>query len=146
MHVNSLARPPCLASRMAVMDQAGNIALSGLQAASLRLDAAASDIVNCGNDACRPVSVPQPTSPGGGASASLQPVTSPSLLAYNPAAPYASLQGMVAQPDPDLPAELVNLKLAAHDFRASLLAYKASSEMFKTLLDATAQAATNRRS
>jgi len=32
----------------------------------------------------------------------------------------------------------VNLKLAEHDFRASLMAYEASSEMFKALLDATA--------
>jgi hypothetical protein len=38
----------------------------------------------------------------------------------------------------DLPSELVTLKLATHDFRASLLAYKASAEMFKALLDATA--------
>lgn len=114
------------------MDQAGSIAVSGMQAASLRLEAAASNIVNADTGAAPPVGVSQPQPPNGGAS------TSPQLLAYDPAAPYANLQGMVAQPNLDLPSELVNLKQAANDFRASLLAYKASSQMFKTLLDATA--------
>jgi flagellar basal body rod protein FlgC len=52
--------------------------------------------------------------------------------------PYANLQGTVAQANDDLPANLVNLKQAETDFRASLLAYKTSDQMFKTLLDATA--------
>ncbi|HEX4635014.1 MAG TPA: hypothetical protein VH189_02455, partial [Rhizomicrobium sp.] len=60
-------------------------------------------------------------------------VTSSFLLAYDPAAPYANLPSQA-----DLPAQLVNFKEAANDFRASLLAYKTSSQMFKTLLDATA--------
>jgi len=115
------------------MDHAGSIALSGLQAASLRLDAAASNIVNSDSNAYQPVSVSQSASPGGGVSASLQPVTPASLLAYDPAAPTSNMQSNV-----DLPSELVTLKLATHDFRASLLAYKASAEMFKALLDATA--------
>ena len=115
------------------MDQAGNIALSGLHAASLRLDAAASNIVNSESAAYQPVSVSQSASPGGGVSASLGPAAPSFLLAYDPAAPTANLQ-----PNVDLPSELVNLKLATHDFRASLLAYKASAEMFKALLDATA--------
>jgi flagellar basal-body rod protein FlgC len=123
-----------LAGHHAGMDQAGSIALSGLQAASLRLEAAASNIVNSGSDSCQPVTVSQSPSPGGDVRATLQPAT---LLAYDPSAPYANLQGSVAQQGVDLPTELVNLKLAEHDFRAGLLAYKASAEMFKTLLDAT---------
>ena len=121
-----------LAAHHGAMDQAGNIALSGLHAASLRLEAAASNIVNSDSNTYQPVSVSQSPSPGGGVSASLQPA---SLLAYDPAAPYGNLQ---TQPNVDLPSELANLKLAEHDFRASLLAYKTSAEMFKTLLNATA--------
>ena len=101
------------------MDQAASIALSGLQAASLRLDAAASNIVNSQSPSYQPVSAAQSPAPGGGVRAS--------LLAYDPAAPTL-----------DLPSALVDLKLAEHDFRAGLLAYKTSAEMFKTLLDATA--------
>jgi hypothetical protein len=89
------------------MDPAAGIAASGMQAATLRLDAAASRIVNADPAANAPVA---PTPSFG---------VTPPLLAYDPTA-------------------LVNLNLATHDFRASLLAYKASSEMFKTLLDATA--------
>src|SRR5262245_15999595 len=122
------------------MDNAMSIAASGLQAASLRLQAAASNVVN-GNDtapatgghAYQPVSVAQSPVPGGGVSASPQPVTPSSLLAYNPTSPYANVQGMVAQPNVDLQTELVNMKEASNDFRAGLLAYKASSEMFKAL-------------
>ena len=128
------------------MDSAMSISVSGMQAASLRLNAAASNIVNANSDgavsasagAYQPVSVAQSATPGGGTSASLQPVTPSSLLAYNPSSPYANVQGMVAQPNVDLPTELVNMKEAANDFRASLAAYKTSSEMFKSLLDATA--------
>jgi flagellar basal body rod protein FlgC len=115
------------------MGSAMSIAASGMQAAVLRLDAAASNIVNNDSDAYRPVSVSQSPSADGGIRASLRPATP--LLAFDPGAPYA-MQG--SEPHMDLPTELVNLKLAEHGFRASLLAYKASSEMFKTLLDATA--------
>jgi len=118
------------------MGNAMSIAASGLQAASLRLQAAASNIVNADNRAYQPVSVSQNPTPDGGVSASLQPVTSSNLLAYDPAAPYANMQA--TQPNADLETELVNMKEASNDFRAGLLAYKASSEMFKALLDATA--------
>ena len=121
------------------MGNAMSISASGLQAASLRLQAAASNIVNSDSNADQPVSVGQVPAPDGGVTASLQPATtSSSLLAYNPASPYANVQGMVAQPNVDMPTEIVNMKEAANSFRASLAAYKVSSQMFKALLDATA--------
>jgi flagellar basal body rod protein FlgC len=110
-----------------IMDNAMSIALSGMQAASTQAASAASNIVNS-----------QSSMPAGGATAWSQPVTPTFPLAYDPAAPYANMQGMIAQPNQDLPTELVNLKEAESSFRASLLAYKASSQMFKALLDATA--------
>lgn len=129
------------------MSNAMSISASGLAAASLRLQAAASNIVNADSNgtaaaskssAYQPVSVGQVPAPSGGVSASLQPVTPASVLAYDPASPYANVQGMIAQPNVDLPTEIVNMKEAANDFRASLAAYKVSSQMFKALLDATA--------
>jgi len=115
------------------MGGAMSIAASGMQAASLRLGAAASNIVNKDSGNYHPVSVTQSPTPGGGVSASLQPVA---LLAYDPA--YANVQGMIAKPNVDLATEIVNLNLASHSFRASMQAYKAASDMFKSLLDATA--------
>jgi flagellar basal-body rod protein FlgC len=120
-----------------VMGNAMSIAASGMQAASVRLEAAASNIVNMDSNGYQPVSATQSATPEGGVSASLQPVTPASLLAYDPASPYANVQGMVAQPNVDLPTEIVNMKLASHSFEASIQAYKAASQMFKTLLDAT---------
>ena len=119
------------------MGNAMSIATSGMQAASARLGAAASNIVNMDSNGYQPVSVAQSPAPDGGVSSSLQPVTPASLLAYDPASPYANVQGMVAKPNVDLPTEIVNMKLASHSFRASIEAYKAASQMFKTLLDAT---------
>lgn len=118
------------------MSNAMSIAASGMQAASARLEAAASNIVNSSSSGYQPVSVAQSPAPGGGVSTSLQPVTPAALIAYDPASPYANLQG--DQPNVDMATEIVNMKIASHDFRASLLAYKTSSQMFDTLLDATA--------
>ena len=116
------------------MGSAMSISASGLAAASLRLQAAASNIVNADSGPYQPVSVSQAPAQGGGVNVSVQPVTS--LLAYNPA--YANMQGIVAEPNVDLPTEIVNMKEAENSFRASLAAYKVSSQMFKALLDATA--------
>ncbi|HWU54794.1 MAG TPA: flagellar basal body rod C-terminal domain-containing protein [Rhizomicrobium sp.] len=120
-----------------VMGNAMSIAASGMQAASVRLEAAASNIVNMDSGGYQPVSVAQSPAPDGGVSTSLQPVTPASLLAYDPASPYANVQGMVAQPNVDMATEIVNMKEAANSFRASIQAYKTASQMFKTLLDAT---------
>jgi len=94
------------------MGDAMSISAAGIQAASARFSAAASSLVRATSES--------PVPKAGGAA-----VTSP--LAYDPAAPFANL-----------PSWLVNLKEAAGDFRASLLVYKTSAQMFKTLLDATA--------
>src|SRR3954463_5528620 len=106
------------------MGNAMSIAASGMRAASVRLDAAASNIVNSSSDgpptssgAYQPVLVSQSANPDGGVSASLQPVTPSTLLAYDPSSPYANVQGMVAQPNVDLATEIVHLKQAQHDFR-----------------------------
>jgi flagellar basal body rod protein FlgC len=112
-----------------------SISASGMQAASLRFSAAASNIVN--RDPAAP-----PADPGGNAAP--LPAGSPtSRLAYDPRAPYANLQGtnpqdVIAAPNSDSATEIVHLQEAANSFRANLLAFKASSQMFNTLLDVTA--------
>lgn len=128
-----------------------SIAASGIRAASLWLEAAASNIANM-NDAgpvadpaqvlaagagqvYQPVSVAQQPQPGGGVAASLQPVQPPSTLAYDPNAPFANMQGMVAVPNVDLATQLVDMTQAAHSLRANVAVFKVASQMSKTLLD-----------
>jgi flagellar basal body rod protein FlgC len=108
-----------------------SISASGMQAASLRFSAAASKIVN-----------PAATPAGQSGNAAPLPAGSPHL-AYDPQAPYANLQGAnlqdrIAAPNSDPATEMVRLREAANSFRANLLAFKASSRMFKTVLDLTA--------
>ena len=110
-----------------------SISASGMQAASLWFSRAASNIVSPNTDGAGPPLPGQPADQGSNA-ASLPG----SPLAYDPQAPYANMQGMIAPPSSDLAAELVHLREAQNSFRANLLAFKASSGMFKTLLDATA--------
>jgi flagellar basal body rod protein FlgC len=112
-----------------------SISASGMQAASLRFSAAASNIVN--RDPAAP-----PADQGGNA-APLSAGSPTSRLAYDPRAPYANLQGAnlqdrIAAPNSDPATEMVRLREAANSFRANLLAFKASSRMFKTVLDLTA--------
>ena len=127
------------------------IAASGIQAASLWLEAAASNIANM-DDASpvadpsqvlaagtgqvyQPVSVAQQPQPGGGVTASLQPVQPPSTLAYDPNAPFANMQGMVAVPNVDPATEFVHMTQAADSLRANVAVFKVASQMSKTLLD-----------
>jgi len=129
---NSFPLPLPILAIMGAVNNAMSISASGMQAASLRFSAAASNIVN--RDPAAP--------PAQGGNAAPLPAGSP-RLAYDPRAPYANLQGanpqdMIATPNSDPSTEMVHLQEAANSFRANLLAFKAASRMFKTPLDVTA--------
>jgi flagellar basal body rod protein FlgC len=102
-----------------------SISAAGIQAASRWFSAAASNIVS--DTSGKPA---DPTSNGG------SPQTS--LLAYDPQAPYANVQTMINPPGSDLATEMVHLREAKNSFEANLAAFKTSSQMLKSLLDATA--------
>jgi hypothetical protein len=102
-----------------------SISAAGIQAASRWFSATASNIV--ADTSGKPA---DPSNSGG----SLQ--TSP--LAYDPQAPYANMQAMIDPPGSDLATEMVHLREAKNSFEANLAAFKTSSQMFKSLLDATA--------
>ncbi len=130
-------------------------AASGMQAAVQSLTAIAANIANANNGpvpstpptqavAQAPGSVYQPVvsvqspMPGGGVTSSLQPSLPGYTLAYNPGAPYANMQGMVATPNVDMPSQMVGMMEAANSFRANLAVYRTSSRLFKSLLDTVA--------
>jgi flagellar basal-body rod protein FlgC len=135
------------------MDGAMSIAASGMQAASLQLAASASNIANMQSDgplpasapgaetpasAYQPVTVNETAAPGGGVQTSLSPIVPGAVLAYDPSAPFANLQGMVAAPNVDPAAEMVNQLTAAIAFKANLAVFKAAESDDKALFDTLA--------
>jgi flagellar basal-body rod protein FlgC len=137
------------------MTSAMSISASGMQASSLWLSATVSNIANMNSDGAVPagqpgsstdqgnsvyqlLSISQTPAADGGVNASLQSSLSAFRLKYDPQAPYANMQCMVATPNVDPATQMVQLQEASSSFRANLLAFKASSSMFKTLFDATA--------
>lgn len=110
------------------MSNATDISAAGMQAASRWFSTTASNIVALTS---APAAPQTPADAGGG---SLPPF----LLAYDPQAPYANMQGMTATPHGDLATQMVNLQEAANSFRANLLALKVSSRMIDNLLDTVA--------
>ena len=115
------------------------IALSGANAATLRLQASANNIANArssgaapggtGPRAYTPLEVAQTSLAGGGVDATLAPSARAALLAYDPSAPFANAQGYVAAPDIDLADEMLQLITARNSFAANLQVLRTSEEM-----------------
>src|SRR3954467_12930162 len=141
-----------------------SIATSGLSAASLRVNVAASNIANVQTTGPLPASGSStsagagssgiaPTFPAayvplrvdqvsqssgstpGGTVATVSTV-SPSFTAQSdPGAPFANQDGLVAAPNVDLASEFVQLATAKYSFIANAKVIKASSETTESLLD-----------
>jgi flagellar basal-body rod protein FlgC len=136
------------------MMDAMTIAASGMQAASQALTTIASNIANANTSGpvpatpsnqpvpqttgsiYQPITPVQVTAPGGGVTASSQASLPSYTLAYDPQAPYANLQGMVATPNVDIATQAVDQVEATNSFRANLAVYRTASQMYKSLLDA----------
>lgn len=117
------------------MDSAMSIAASGMMAAQAGLAASASNIANM--QAESPVPAAGTSMTGGGVQAAASTAPRP-VLAYDPSAPFANLQGMVATPNVDLAAEAVNQITASIAFKANLAAFKAAESNYKALIEALA--------
>jgi flagellar basal-body rod protein FlgC len=131
------------------MSPVSAIALSGMNAALQRLTAAASNIANARSSgplpgAANTANYPPPYSPvevvqspvlGGGVLARIVPSRTAPVPTYDPDAPYADSQGMVATPDVDIAHEMLNLVTARHHFAANLMVLRAEASMYAALLD-----------
>ncbi|MBC9877913.1 flagellar biosynthesis protein FlgC [Bradyrhizobium sp. INPA01-394B] len=144
-----------------------SIATSGLSAASLRVNVAASNIANVRTTGALPASAGAGTSAGaagssiaptfppayvplrvdqvsqssgstpGGTAATVSTV-SPSYVAQSdPSAPFANQDGLVAAPNVDLADQFVQLATAKYSFIANAKVIQAYSETEKSLLDIT---------
>jgi len=106
-----------------------SIGLSGLEAASQRLDVAANNIANAQSSGALPGTPgPAPYTPlqvlqsdtGSGTVATTVPVDPAYVPASDPQSPYANAQGLVAMPNVDLTQEIVELAAARQSFAANL--------------------------
>jgi flagellar basal-body rod protein FlgC len=126
-----------------------SIATSGLVAASGRLEVSASNIANAQDtgplpDAPNAESFPpvyraqrvdQVDVAGGGTVANVSTVSPGDVTQYDPSAPFADKNGLVAVPNVDLANEAVQQITARVEFAANARVIQVYSEMMKTLLD-----------
>ncbi len=123
--------------------------VSGLQAAMLRLDVAASNIANQNTTgplldangtttAYSARAVQQSPDPSGGVMAKVTTTGQPLQRVYDPAAPYANGQGMIAAPADTGVTDAVNLIIARQSYAANMSTLTISDRMTKALLDSLA--------
>jgi flagellar basal-body rod protein FlgC len=133
------------------MSDISTIALSGMNAAARRLEVSASNVANVMSDgalpgangtvpagaptAYAPLEVVQTASAGGGTQTSVTTVTPSTTAVYDPQAPFANQDGLVAAPNVDLSQELVGQMVARYSFAANATVMRADDRMTKTLLD-----------
>lgn len=136
-----------------------NVAVSGLNAAEKRLDAAAANIVNARDTAptrappvqpvagpsasppqddglYRPVDVWQSTVEGGGTKAQYVEREPSRTTEFAPAEPMANSEGLVDHPNVGFSTEFVDMMLARRAYEAALKAVQVGDEMLGTTIDA----------
>jgi len=123
-----------------------NIALTGLDAASKRIEAASNNIANASstaryvggnyvNDPFKPQEVVQESQTTGGTLASIQNIKSPSVPVYDPDSGIADAEGYVQYPNVSLEGQAMDTILARNSYRSAISVIKSSDEMMKSLLD-----------
>ncbi|MGJ5175918.1 flagellar basal body rod protein FlgC [Bradyrhizobium oligotrophicum] len=133
------------------MSSIATIAVSGMKAASTRLEVSASNVANArstgalpdanGNVptgapmAYVPLELVQSDVAGGGTQATITKVSQGTSASYDPSAPFANEDGLVASPNIDLAQEMISQLLAKYSFAANAQVLKASDEMSRTVID-----------
>jgi flagellar basal-body rod protein FlgC len=126
------------------------IAASGMAAATRRLEVSASNIANMsdtgplpGANAPNAAGYPPAYAPlrvdqidvAGGTATTVTTVSPSYVPSYDPSAPYADKNGMVAAPNVDLANEFVQQVTARYAFALNAKVMQTESEMMKALLD-----------
>jgi flagellar basal-body rod protein FlgC len=124
-------------------------AVSGLTANSAWLGTIASNVANMNDTAAlpsggsaysgyQPVTVSFSANAAGGVNAQVLPLTPAYSPGYDPTAPLANAQGLVAVPNVDLATAAVDQKMALVGYRADASVIRVAEQMTKTLLDTVA--------
>jgi flagellar basal-body rod protein FlgC len=124
------------------MSPAAAIALSGLTAASLKVDASASNLANAQDSppigsvgGFRPIGIVQTPAPNGGVVATAITLKTGPLIAFDPASAAANAAGLMLTPEIDPIAEIAGLIAGSQAFAFSLEALKVADDDEKALLD-----------
>lgn len=133
------------------MSTISTIGLSGMRAATARLQAAASNIANAQTngrlpsggspkpgDVYQPVDAVQVDQKGGGVATSYATRQGGYSIVSDPGSPFADANGNVAAPAVDLATEMVNMIIAKYQFAASTKVVEAGDQMQKATLDTLA--------
>ena len=136
------------------MSSISAIAVSGMVAATRRLEVSASNVANLETTgalpaadgtvpagaprAYAPLRVNQTESAGGGTQTTVSTVTPSSIAISDPQAPFANQDGEVAAPNVDISQEMINQMIANYSFAANADVMKADDGMTKTLIDTMA--------
>jgi flagellar basal-body rod protein FlgC len=123
-------------------------ALTGLAAATRRLEASANNIANANSygsipasdaaeqqAAYQPVRVEQSSAPGGGTATSNRYVGPPYIPVFDTSSAFANSDGLVAAPNVDMASEIIEQIGAEQSFEANLRSVQSISEMVKKLYD-----------
>ena len=128
-----------------------SIASSGMTAAMRRLEVSASNVANAMSDgplpsadaatqasyppAYVPRQVDQVETAGGGTAAVVSDVSPSFVASYDPSAPYADAQGMVASPNVNFAGEAVQQIISRYTFVMNAAVVRTYEQMMKSLLD-----------
>lgn len=128
-----------------------SIAASGLTAASRRLEVSARNVANALSDgplptadasvrakyptAYAPMRVDQVEAADGGTAAVISDILPSTVPTYDPGAPYADSNGMMASPNVSLANEVVQQLVARYTFAMNAMVLRAYEQMMKSLLD-----------
>jgi len=131
------------------MIKAIQIALSGLNAASRKVEASASNIANISTSgALNPADGPAPyqalttqqtaqtvgAGNGAGVRAEIIPTQRPVVQAYAPDYPYANSEGLIGVANVDMAEDIVNMQIASTTYKAQVKTIQAAADMQKELL------------
>ncbi|MBB1089899.1 flagellar biosynthesis protein FlgC [Rhodopseudomonas palustris] len=136
------------------MTSIASIVVSGMNAATRRLEVSASNVANQQStgalpaangavpagapQAYRPLQVNQTAVAGGGTQTTVSATSQGPVAISDPQAPFANQDGQVAAPNVDLAQEFIGQLVARYSYTANLASLKADRDMSKALLDATA--------
>ena len=110
------------------MADAMTIAASGIQAGVTALSAAALNIAGATTSA-----------PATGAAPPTAMSLPGTMLAYDPSAPFANLQDVIAVPNADMASQIMGEIQAANGIRANLVVFRVASHLYQSLLRTVGQ-------
>ena len=137
-----------------LMSSISAIAVSGMNAATQRLEVSASNVANIATtgalpatngtvaagapQAYQPLRLNETASADGGTQTSVTAAAPSYVAVSDPQAPFANQDGLVAAPNVDISQELIDQMIASYSFTANAGILKAADQMTRTLLDTTA--------